>query len=112
MSLLLAGVGEEGPQLFCTDPSGTYIGYDAHAIGNGSEGARNMLEERYDKGMSLEAAETLIAVVLRRTMEERITVDNVEIARVTEADGYHVCSAEELEGILERAAAQASAEEA
>lgn len=31
------------------DPSGTYVQYDAKAIGSGSEGAQQALQERYDK---------------------------------------------------------------
>lgn len=31
-----------------TDPSGTYIKYKAKAIGSGSEGAQNMLEEGFN----------------------------------------------------------------
>lgn len=111
VSLLLAGVDHNGPQLFCTDPSGTYMRYDAHAIGNGAEGARNMLEERYDRTMTLEAAQTLVALVLRQTMEEKITADNAEIAMVTPEGGFRVLSEEEMAGILERASAEASAEE-
>lgn len=31
------------------DPSGTYVQYDAKAIGSGSEGAQQALQEHYDK---------------------------------------------------------------
>lgn len=56
VSLLIAGCDARGPQLFHTDPSGTYVCWDAQAIGNGSEAARTILQERYSKSMSLDAA--------------------------------------------------------
>jgi 20S proteasome alpha/beta subunit len=34
---------------FHIDPSGTYIKYDAKAIGSGSEGAQQALQETYHK---------------------------------------------------------------
>lgn len=40
---------EKGPQLFHMDPSGTYVQYDAKAIGSGSEGAQQSLQEAYHK---------------------------------------------------------------
>lgn len=39
-----AGIDEKGPQLFHMDPSGTFVEYDAKAIGSGSEGAQQSLK--------------------------------------------------------------------
>jgi 20S proteasome subunit alpha 5 len=44
VALLVAGVDENGPALFHTDPSGTFIQYEAKAIGAGSEGAQATLQ--------------------------------------------------------------------
>lgn len=49
MALLVAGVDENGPALFHTDPSGTFIQYEAKAIGAGSEGAQSTLQDKYSK---------------------------------------------------------------
>lgn len=49
MALLFAGCDEKGPQLYHMDPSGTYVQYDAKAIGSGSEGAQQTLVEMYNK---------------------------------------------------------------
>ena len=49
VSLLLAGVDERGPQLYHTDPSGTFMRYDAKAIGAGSEAAQTELLDKYHK---------------------------------------------------------------
>lgn len=35
------------PASFHTDPSGTYVKYDAKAIGSGSEGAQTALQESF-----------------------------------------------------------------
>jgi 20S proteasome subunit alpha 5 len=49
VAILFAGIDEKGPQLFHMDPSGTYVQYDAKAIGSGSEGAQQSLQEAYNK---------------------------------------------------------------
>jgi len=49
VAILFAGIDEKGPQLFHMDPSGTYVQYDAKAIGSGSEGAQQSLQEAYHK---------------------------------------------------------------
>ena len=35
---------QSGPQLYHMDPSGTYLKFDAKAIGSGSEGAQQSLQ--------------------------------------------------------------------
>ena len=45
VALILAGVDKSGAALYLTDPSGTYIGYDAVAIGAGSDQVTEFLEK-------------------------------------------------------------------
>lgn len=49
VALLMGGFDGNTPVLFHTDPSGTYLQYSAKAIGSGSEGAQNQLEQEYHK---------------------------------------------------------------
>ena len=79
VALLFGGVDEKGPQLFATDPSGTYLGWKANAIGAGHETAMNELKEHYNESMSLEDAEKLILKNLKAVMEEKIDKENVEV---------------------------------
>ena len=44
VSLLFAGIDKKGPLLYHMDPSGTYVEYQAKAIGSGSEGAQQSLQ--------------------------------------------------------------------
>jgi len=53
VALLIAGVDEDGPQLFHAEPSGTFYRYDAKAIGSGSEGAQAELQNEYFKVLFL-----------------------------------------------------------
>ena len=84
VALLIAGYDEKGPQLYFSDPSGTYLQYKAKAIGAGSEGAQATLQEKVREDMSLQDAEELIFEILKQVMEDKISDQNVEIASVTE----------------------------
>ena len=46
VSLLLAGVDENGPQLYQIDPSGSYFAWKASAIGKNMSNAKTFLEKR------------------------------------------------------------------
>lgn len=103
VALLIAGVDENGPQLYQTDPSGTYVRYNAKAIGSASEGAQTMLSEKYNKSMNLEQAETLALEVLKQVMEEKISATNVEIAAVKTNDAkFRIYSEQQLAAVIAR----------
>lgn len=100
VALLVAGCDEDGPQLFHTDPSGSFTRWDAKAIGSGSEGAQNALQEEYSATLTLDEALSLALKVLKQVMEEKVDDSNVEVATVTAADGYQICGKEQLTAIL------------
>lgn len=83
VSLLIAGVDDKGPQLWHTDPSGTYTEFDAHAIGAGGEAAQTVFSERYHRNMTLEEAENLAVEILKQVIEERLTKDNIEVGVIS-----------------------------
>ncbi|CAB4492220.1 N-terminal nucleophile aminohydrolase [Rhizophagus irregularis] len=102
VALLIAGIDEKGPQLYHADPSGTFMQYDAKAIGSGSEGAQTELNEEYHKSLSLQEAETLSLKVLKQVMEEKLNNTNVQLAAVTEEHGFRIYSEEELQVVIDR----------
>lgn len=87
VSLLIAGVDESGPQLWQTEPSGTYTEYDAQAIGAGGEAAQTVFSERYHRNMTLEEAENLAIFILKQVIEDKLTKDNIEVAVVASQSG-------------------------
>ena len=66
VAFLVAGCDEHGPVLYHTDPSGTYLRFEAWAIGAGSEGAQSLLQEKYSADMSLADAELLALSTLKQ----------------------------------------------
>ena len=101
VALLIAGVDENGPALYFTDPSGTYVKYLAKAIGAGSEGAQAALQEKYNRSMSFEEAERLALSILKQVMEEKISSTNVEMAAIkTDRKVFECYPKDRIEAIL------------
>ncbi|KAI7873732.1 proteasome component PUP2 [Lichtheimia hyalospora FSU 10163] len=102
VALLIAGADEKGPQLFHADPSGTFMAYNAKAIGSGSEGAQTELEKEYHKSMTLEEAETLALRVLKSVMEEKLNKSNIQVASVTADQNFKIYEEQKLQTIIDR----------
>ncbi|KAL8795323.1 MAG: hypothetical protein Q9195_002193 [Heterodermia aff. obscurata] len=102
VALLIAGIDEDGPQLYHAEPSGTFYRYDAKAIGSGSEGAQDGLQKEYHKSLTLAEAETLVLKTLKQVMEEKLDSNNVQLASVTREKGFRIYSDEEMSDIVSR----------
>eukprot|EP01120_Amphizonella_sp_Union-15-10_P012644 TRINITY_DN5660_c0_g1_i1.p1 TRINITY_DN5660_c0_g1~~TRINITY_DN5660_c0_g1_i1.p1 ORF type:complete len:253 (+),score=43.57 TRINITY_DN5660_c0_g1_i1:76-834(+) len=102
VALLIGGVDNmEGPCLYHADPSGTLLRFRAKAIGSGSEGAQQELEQKYHKSMTLQEAEKLALAVLKQVMEEKLDSTNVEIASISTKDRqFRVYTRDELQAII------------
>jgi len=97
VSLILGGVVNNAPQLYLTDPSGTYISYDAIAIGAGSDDVTNFLEKTYKNDLSLDEASTLATAGIYLSSEDKEGVDHIRMAHIkTETGLYEIISAEQI----------------
>jgi len=79
VSLLMGGMDSE-PRLFEVDPSGALSSYKAAAIGSGKKEAEEFMEKEYKENMSADDAIVLGLKALRKTTEEKIGADNVDVA--------------------------------
>ncbi|WAR26589.1 PSA5-like protein [Mya arenaria] len=100
VALLFAGIDKDGCQLYHMDPSGTFIKYDAKAIGSGSEGAQQALQDVFHKSMTLKEGCKSALTILKQVMEEKLNSTNVEMATITREQKFHVCSKQELEEVI------------
>jgi proteasome alpha subunit len=82
VALILAGVDKNGSELFLTDPSGTYIGYDAVAIGAGSDQVTEFLEKSYKSEMAMDEAAALAIESIYLVSEEKTGTRHVKMAMI------------------------------
>ena len=70
VSLMYAGWDAvQGYQLYCSDPSGNYAAWKAHATGKNSVNAISSLKDDYTEELSLQEATVLAAKVLGKSMD-------------------------------------------
>ena len=87
VALILGGVINGNPQLFLTDPSGTYISYDAIAIGSGSDQVTDFLEKSYSAELSLDEASALAAAGIYLASEDKEGTQHIRMAQVKSDTG-------------------------
>jgi proteasome alpha subunit len=86
VALLLGGVDERGARLFEIDPSSTFYGWKAHAIGRGAPEALKILRKEWKEKMKQEDAMKL-AIKSLKAAEKNVKLQEVELAIVT-ANAY------------------------
>ena len=83
VSLLIAGVDDQGPKLFEAEPSGAMTAYKADSIGANKKEVDEHLEAKYSEKLSVDESIRVCVNALRKTQEEKLGQENVEISYVT-----------------------------
>lgn len=82
--------------------TGTFVQFDAKAIGSGSEGAQQSLQEVYHRSMTLEEATTAALTILKQVMEEKLNSANVEVMTMTPKDFFHMFTKDQVEEVISK----------
>jgi len=97
VALILGGVVNKISQLYLTDPSGTYISYDAIAIGASSDQVTDFLEKTYKNDLSLDDASALAVAGIYLSSEDKEGTDHIKMAHIkTETGLYEILSNEQI----------------
>ena len=97
VALILGGVVNTTPELYLTDPSGTYISYDAIAIGSGSDSVTDFLEKTYKEDLTLDEASVLASAGIYISSEDKEGTNHIRMAHVkTETGLYELVSNEQI----------------
>ena len=71
------------------------------AIGSGSEGAQQSLQETWHSGMKLDEATKAAMTILKQVMEEKLNDTNVQVATVTKEHGFKLLNDQELQRYIQ-----------
>lgn len=85
VSLLIAGIDENGKRLYETDPTGIFFEYKATAIGDGESKIKEILEKEYKDTMTIEEGIKMAANALKKVHDHHFSVDRVEVAYIKES---------------------------
>ena len=104
VSLIIGGVVNNNPELYLTDPSGTYISYEAIAIGSDSDKVTDFLEKTYTNDLSLDDAGTLAVAAIYLSSEDKEGTGHIRMAQIkTESGLFEIVSDEDVKNYAKTA---------
>ena len=86
VSILFAGISDEGPELYVTDPTGIFFGYKATAVGELETEVREILIKEYKDGMNLDAGLKLAVRSLKKVSGKDFDLDKLDGAFLNTTD--------------------------
>ncbi|MBI2136323.1 archaeal proteasome endopeptidase complex subunit alpha [Candidatus Woesearchaeota archaeon] len=86
VSILVAGIDDDGPKLFETDPTGIYFRYKATVIGEGEIEAEEILHKNYNENLDLEDGLKLAIKALTKSIGTDFDVDRIDVAYIKTED--------------------------
>ncbi len=87
VSLLVGGI-DTTPKLFEIEPTASFLGYKAVAIGSGKKLAEDILVKEYSDSIKTDDAVSLGIKIITKANEKKPTSDNIEIATIDKKNGY------------------------
>ena len=82
VALIIGGVDQNGNSLFLTDPSGTYIPYNAVAIGADSDRVTEFLKKYYKPEMTLEESKMLAISSINMVSNDAKGSEHIKISQI------------------------------
>jgi len=104
VSLIIGGVVNNNPELYLTDPSGTYISYEAIAIGSDSDKVTDFLEKTFTNELSLDDAGVLAVAAIYLSSEDKEGTSHIRMAQIkTESGIFELVSDENVKNYAKTA---------
>ena len=82
VALIIGGIDKNGNSLFLTDPSGTYVPYNAVAIGADSDKVTEFLIKEYKPELTLEEAKMLAAASINIVSDDLKGSEHIKISQI------------------------------
>lgn len=94
VSLMVAGLNANKPELYTSDITGNYLSYKAHAIGENDEKIKDKLREKYKEGLSIKQGVKFVLEIFKEIREKKFNIDKFELVYIPKDQG----KLERLEG--------------
>ena len=104
VALIIGGIDQNGNSLFLTDPSGTYVPYDAVAIGADSDKVTEFLIKQYKHDMTLEESKMLAIGSISLVSENVKSHEHITISEIkSDTKQFHVIDKNEIAKLFKSA---------
>jgi len=104
VALIIGGIDENGNSLFLTDPSGTYIPYNAVAIGADSDRVTEFLKKHYKPEMTLEESKMLAIASVNMLSSDAKDSEHIKISQIkSDTKHYEIVDKNQITKLLQSA---------
>ena len=104
VALIIGGIDENGNSLFLTDPSGTYIPYNAVAIGADSDRVTEFLKKHYKPEMTLEESKMLAIASVNMLSSNAKDSEHIKISQIkSDTKHYEIVDKNQITKLLQSA---------
>ena len=112
VALIIGGVDQNGNSLFLTDPSGTYIPYNAVAIGADSDRVTEFLKKHYKPEMTLEESKMLAISSINMVSSDVKGSEHIKISQIESVTKrFEIVDKNQITKLLQSAAEKYPTEE-
>ena len=112
VALIIGGVDENGNSLFLTDPSGTYIPYNAVAIGADSDRVTEFLKKHYKLEMTLEESKMLAISSINMISSDVKGSEHIKISQIkSDTKQFEIVDKNQITKLLQSATEKYPTEE-
>ncbi len=87
VSLMVAGINNNKPELYTSDVTGNYTAYYANAIGEKDDRIREKLRERYNSSLTIKKGAKLALDILKELEEKKFSLNKFELCYISIEDG-------------------------
>jgi len=104
VALIIGGIDQNGASLFLTDPSGTYVPYNAVAIGADSDKVTEFLIKHYKHDINLEESKMLAVAAISVKNQDSESSDYITLSEIkSETKKFNVVNKNEISKLFESA---------
>ena len=112
VALIIGGIDENGNSLFLTDPSGTYIPYNAVAIGADSDRVTEFLKKHYKPEMTLEESKMLAISSINMISSDVKGSEHIKISQIkSDTKQFEIVDKNQITKLLQSATEKYPTEE-
>ena len=100
VSLMVAGLNRNKPELYTSDITGNYLSYNAHAIGENDEKIKDKLREKYREGLTMKQGVKLALEIFEEIQEKKFNLNKFELVYIPKDKGkLERLEGEEIKGL-------------
>jgi len=112
VALIIGGVDKNGNLLFLTDPSGTYIPYNAVAIGADSDRVTEFLKKHYKPEITLEESKMLAIASINLVCNDTKVSEHIKISQIkSDTKQFEIVDKNQITKLLQSATEKYPVEE-